>query len=138
MTELENMAERAKLASHKLAIANTEKKNQALREIRQALIEGEERILAANAKDMEKAEGSGLKRAFMDRLLLSSERIDSIAKGVAEVEALPDPIGEVISMADRPNGLSIGKKRVPLGVIGIIYEARRVGKECRSRWSPYH
>ncbi len=124
MTELENMAERAKLASHKLAIANTEKKNQALREIRQALIEGEERILAANAKDMEKAEGSGLKRAFMDRLLLSSERIDSIAKGVAEVEALPDPIGEVISMADRPNGLSIGKKRVPLGVIGIIYEAR--------------
>lgn len=124
MTELENMAERAKLASHKLAIANTEKKNQALREIRQALIEGEERILAANAKDMEKAEGSGLKRAFMDRLLLSSERIDGIAKGVAEVEALPDPIGEVISMADRPNGLSIGKKRVPLGVIGIIYEAR--------------
>lgn len=124
MTALELMGQGAKKASRQLAIAKSENKNLALSEIRQAIIDNKEKILAANALDMQNAERSGLKKSFMDRLLLTAERIDDIAKGVDEVIALPDPIGEVMSMADRPNGLTIGKKRVPLGVIGIIYEAR--------------
>lgn len=124
MTELELMGQGAKRASRQLAIAGTDKKDRALSEIRQAIITNKDKILAANAEDMANAERSGLKKSFMDRLLLTADRIDGIAKGVDEVMALPDPIGEVISMSDRPNGLTIGKKRVPLGVIGIIYEAR--------------
>ena len=124
MTELEIMGAAAKKAGRVLAVAGTSKKNSALEAIYSALLNNKERILAANAIDIENAESSGIKRAFLDRLLLTSERIDGIAKGVAEVAALSDPIGEVISMSDRPNGLTIGKKRVPLGVIGIIFEAR--------------
>ncbi|NCC67551.1 MAG: glutamate-5-semialdehyde dehydrogenase, partial [Clostridia bacterium] len=124
MNRLETMGAGAKAASRKLAITGTQSKNRALAAIRQALLNGKDEILAANAQDMENAEKSGLKKAFLDRLLLTPERIDGIAAAVAEVEALPDPIGEVISMADRPNGLTVGKKRVPLGVIGIIFESR--------------
>ena len=124
MTELELMGAAAKKAGRVLAVAGTSKKNSALEAIHAALLNNKERILAANAIDIESAESSGIKRAFLDRLLLTSERIDGIAKGVAELIALADPIGEVISMSDRPNGLTIGKKRVPLGVIGIIFEAR--------------
>ncbi|MFB0920980.1 MAG: glutamate-5-semialdehyde dehydrogenase, partial [Oscillospiraceae bacterium] len=124
MTELTKMGAAAKAAERVLAVAGTKKKNDALEAIRLALLKNKERILAANAADMETSEKAGIKRAFLDRLLLTSERIEEVAKGVAELIALPDPIGEVISMSDRPNGLTIGKKRVPLGVIGIIYEAR--------------
>ena len=124
MTELEKMGAAAKKAGRVLAIAGTSKKNNALEAIYTALLNNKERILAANAIDLESAENAGIKRAFLDRLLLTGERIDGIAKGVAEIVALADPIGEIISMSDRPNGLTIGKKRVPLGVIGIIYEAR--------------
>lgn len=118
------MGAAAKAAERLLAVAGTKKKNDALEAIRLALLKNKERILEANAADTDEAEKTGIKKAFLDRLLLTSERIDGIAKGVAELIALPDPIGEVISMSDRPNGLTIGKKRVPLGVIGIIYEAR--------------
>ena len=124
MTELEKMGAAAKAAERVLAVAGTQRKNDALKAIEAALLENKEKILAANAIDMENAEKSGLKKSFMDRLLLTAERIDGIAAGVAEVAALPDPVGEMISMSDRPNGLTIGKKRVPLGVIGIIFEAR--------------
>ena len=124
MTELELMGAAAKKAGRVLAVAGTSKKNSALEAIHEALLNNKERILAANAIDIESAENSGIKRAFLDRLLLTSERIDGIAKSVTELVALADPIGEVISMSDRPNGLTIGKKRVPLGVIGIIFEAR--------------
>ncbi len=124
MTELEKMGAAAKKAGRVLAIAGTSKKNNALEAIYTALLNNKERILAANAIDLESAENAGIKRAILDRLLLTGERIDGIAKGVAEIVALADPIGELISMSDRPNGLTIGKKRVPLGVIGIIYEAR--------------
>ncbi len=124
MTELEKMGASAKQAARVLAVAGTAKKNAALEAIQTALLTNKERVLAANAIDIESAENAGIKRAFLDRLLLTSERIDEIAKGVAELIALSDPIGEVITMADRPNGLTIGKKRVPLGVIGIIFEAR--------------
>lgn len=124
MTELEIMGAAAKKAARVLAVAGTTKKNDALEAIRLALLKNKDRILAANAADIETAENSGIKRAFLDRLLLTPERIDGIASSVAELIALSDPIGEVISMSERPNGLTIGKKRVPLGVIGIIYEAR--------------
>lgn len=124
MTELEKMGAAAKAAERVLSVAGTRLKNSALKAIGEALKNNVPRILAANAVDMEAAEKSGLKKSFMDRLLLTNERIDAMAEGVFEVAALPDPIGEMISMSDRPNGLSIGKKRVPLGVIGIIFEAR--------------
>ena len=124
MSELTEMGAAAKKAGRVLAVAGTKKKNDALEAIRTALLKNKERILEANAADIEEAEKAGIKKAFLDRLLLTGERIDGVAKGVAEVIALPDPIGEVISMSDSPNGLTIGKKRVPLGVIGIIYEAR--------------
>ncbi len=118
------MGAAAKAAERVLAVAGTKKKNDALEAIRLALLKNKERILEANAADTDEAEKTGIKKAFLDRLLLTSERIDGVAKGVLELIALPDPVGEVISMSDRPNGLTIGKKRVPLGVIGIIYEAR--------------
>lgn len=124
MTELEKLGAGAKAAERILAVAGTEKKNRALESIRQRLLDNRQRILAANRLDMENAEKNGLKTAFMDRLMLNDGRIEDIAAGVAGVIALPDPIGEVISMADRPNGLTIGKKRVPMGVIGIIFESR--------------
>lgn len=124
MTELETMGAAAKAAERKLSIANTKMKNEALAAIRAALLENKARILAANAEDMNKAKENGLKPAFQDRLLLTADRIDGIAKGVADVVALPDPVGEVISMNDSPTGMTIGKKRVPLGVIGIIFESR--------------
>ncbi len=124
MTELEKTGAAAKAAGRVLSVAGTKKKNAALEAIARALEAGSRRILDANAEDMANAEKAGLKKSFMDRLLLTEERIAAIAAGVREVAALPDPIGEVISMSDRPNGLSIGKKRVPLGLIGIIFEAR--------------
>lgn len=124
MTELEKMGAAAKQAECVLSIAGTRVKNDALKAIGDGLINNKERILKANAEDMKSAEKTGLKESFMDRLLLTSERIDAMAKGVFEVMALPDPIGEMIFMTDRPNGLSIGKKRVPMGVVGIIFEAR--------------
>ncbi|MEG0876350.1 MAG: glutamate-5-semialdehyde dehydrogenase [Oscillospiraceae bacterium] len=124
MTELEKLGAGAKKASRSLAIAGTTRKNAALTAIREALLASKARILSANALDMENAEKSGLKAAFRDRLLLTNERIDGIAKAVDELIALPDPIAETISMIERPNGLNIGKRRVPLGVIAIIFEAR--------------
>lgn len=124
MTELETMGAAAKAAERKLSIANTKTKNEALDAIRASLLDNKARILAANAEDMKAARENGLKPAFQDRLLLTEERIDGIAKGVSDVAALPDPVGEVISMNDSPTGMTIGKKRVPLGVIGIIFESR--------------
>ncbi len=124
MTELEKLGASAKAAERKLAVAGSRKKDDALEAIQAALLKNKERILKANALDINEAEKAGIKKSFLDRLLLTGERIDGIANGVMEVRALPDPIGEVISMSDRPNGLTIGKKRVPLGVIGIIFEAR--------------
>lgn len=124
MTELQKLGAAAKAASRSLALAGTEKKNRALEAVREALLANRDSILEANSLDMEAAEQAGIKRAFLDRLLLTPERIDGMATGLTELVALADPIGEMISMSDRPNGLTIGKKRVPLGVIGIIYEAR--------------
>ena len=115
---------KAKAASAKLALLSTEEKNKALCAVAEGLKKNASIILEANKKDIEKARENGMSDALIDRLMLTEDRIYAIAESVVSVTRLPDPIGEVISMTKRPNGLMIGKKRVPLGVIGMIYESR--------------
>ena len=115
---------KAKVASAKLALLSTEEKNKALCAVAEGLKTNASMILEANKKDIEKARENGMSEALIDRLMLTEDRIYAIAESVVSVTRLPDPIGEVISMTKRPNGLMIGKKRVPLGVIGMIYESR--------------
>lgn len=118
------MGEKAVAASHQLQKLNVIVKNKALQAIADALIKNTNDILTANSTDMEKAIKNNMKDSLLDRLQLTSERIASMAEGLREVISLDDPVGEVLNMKKRPNGLMIGVKRVPLGVIGIIYEAR--------------
>ncbi|MBQ2250163.1 MAG: glutamate-5-semialdehyde dehydrogenase, partial [Lachnospiraceae bacterium] len=99
-------------------------KNKGLLAAAQEILDQQEKILAANAIDIEHAKAKGMAQGLVDRLLLTSARIDGIVEGMRQVVGLEDPIGEVISMKQRPNGMMVGQKRVPLGVIGIIYEAR--------------
>ena len=124
MTQLEMQGLAAKNASRVLSIAGTAKKNAALEAIASALEARREEILAANQEDMTAAKAAGMRPSLQDRLALDGSRIAGIVDGVRQVAALPDPIGEITKMSTRPNGLVIGKRRVPLGVIGIIYEAR--------------
>ena len=124
MGELLEKCAAAKAAAQKLISVSTETKDNALLAIAKALVERENEILEANKKDIENAKTLGIRQAMLDRLTLTSERIKGIAEGVMQVRALSDPIGEVTGMWTRPNGLQIGKKRVPMGVIAIIYEAR--------------
>ena len=124
LAELELKGKAAKVASRKLAYLSTEVKNKALENIAQSLIERQEEILAANQKDCEKAKEAGMSEAMLDRLLLSPSRLEGMAQDVRAVKALPDPVGEVFDMRTLPNGLQVGRKRVPLGVIGVIYESR--------------
>ncbi len=123
MTVLE-IAKNAKSASLKIGNLSCEKKNEALKEIANALIENTDKILAENEIDLKNAKENKIKTSMIDRLRLTKERIKGIAEGVLQVALLNDPIGEVLGMTKRPNGLTIGKKRVPIGVIGIIFEAR--------------
>ncbi|GAG45828.1 unnamed protein product, partial [marine sediment metagenome] len=99
-------------------------KNKALANISDALLAKKDEILAANQADCKEAEASGMNAAMLDRLMLSPARLEAIAQDVLAVAALPDPVGEVFDMRTLPNGLLIGRKRVPLGVIGAIYESR--------------
>jgi glutamate-5-semialdehyde dehydrogenase len=122
--ELEEKGKAAKAASRKLAFLSTEVKNKALLNIAEALIDKLNEILEANKIDYEKAKASGMSEAMLDRLMLSPARLDGIAQDTKNVAALPDPVGEVFEMRTLPNGLQISKKRVPLGVIGAIYESR--------------
>lgn len=124
MNELLAKCEFAKNAAQELIKVSADTKDNALRAIAKALIERSDEIINANAIDIENAKTKGTREAMIDRLTLTKERIEGIAKGVIQVCNLNDPIGEVISQWERPNGLVIGKKRVPMGVIGIIYEAR--------------
>lgn len=124
MYDLIKAGEWAKEASKILATAGSDLKNNALCAIADAILEKSDYILNENKKDLQSAEENGVKKAMIDRLSLNEKRIADIADGVRKVAFLPDPIGEVLGMVKRPNGLVIGKKRVPLGVIGIIYEAR--------------
>jgi glutamate-5-semialdehyde dehydrogenase len=122
--EVETKTRTAKAASKKLAYLSTAVKNKALLVIADALIAKEKDILAANSKDYAEGERAGMSAAMLDRLLLNPERIKGIAADVRAVAALPDPVGEIFEMRTLPNGLQVGKKRVPLGVIGAIYESR--------------
>ena len=124
MTELERQGANAKQAARRLAVSDTQTKNAALLAVAQALEEQAETWLSANAKDLAAAEEAGMKPSLLDRLKLTPERIRGVADGVREAAALRDPIGEILGETLRPNGLRIVRKRVPLGVIGIIYEAR--------------
>ncbi len=124
MTAIELQGKAAKVAARRLAIADAAEKSNALLAIADALIERQDEILAANEKDCAAAKAAGISRSLLDRLKLNPARIRAMADGVREVAALSDPVGTVTEMITRPNGLMIGKKTVPLGVIGIIYEAR--------------
>ena len=124
MTVLEQQGKAAKQAARTLAVAGADLKNKALDAICMALVRRQDEILAANELDVAIAKHNGLSAAMLDRLTLTAQRIDGIVEGVAQVAALPDPIGQVTKMERRPNGLLIGRRRVPLGVVGIIYEAR--------------
>lgn len=118
------IGKKAKKMTGMIGILGSEKKNEGLKSAAAALLEGTAEILAANDRDVEKAVKSGMNAGLIDRLKLTSERIEAMADGLLSVAALEDPVGEVLSMKQRPNGLVIGQKRVPLGVVGIIYEAR--------------
>ena len=124
MSYTEELGKRAKAAEAAAAVASTSQKDSALAEISKALLENKELIIAENAKDIAAAKANGMTEAKQDRLKLDEKRIEGIAKGVNELIALKDPIGEVIGGGSRPNGLQIIKTRVPLGVIGIIFESR--------------
>lgn len=122
--ELEQMGKLAKEASRSQLKLSQPVKNACLVTVARNLVENTDTILEANEKDIENGRKNNMPESLLDRLKLTSERIDGIAEGVRQVAALEDPVGEVLSMKERPNGLMIGKKRVPLGVIGMIYESR--------------
>ena len=124
MSDLKQLGSLAKEASRVLATMGTNEKNHALTMVADGLEADAAEILAENEKDMEKGREGGMPEGLLDRLLLTPSRIRQMAEGLRQVVALDDPIGEVLSMKNRPNGLTIGKKRVPIGVVGMIYEAR--------------
>ena len=124
MNSLTELGQRARVASKKLALCSAEQKNNALKAISQALINNSELIISANQIDLENAKACGLKASLLDRLALTSERIEDMAKGVSDLVSLPDPTGLILDENIRPNGIKITKISVPMGVIGIIYEAR--------------
>jgi glutamate-5-semialdehyde dehydrogenase len=118
------MGEGARAASRALARATTAAKNRALTEAANALVARENSILAANAEDVKGARAEGRDDAFIDRLKLTAKAIEAMADGLREIAKLPDPVGEVTGLTYRPSGIQVGHMRVPLGVIGIIYESR--------------
>ena len=118
------VGQQARAASSSLLKASTAEKNRALQLIHVEIMKNVDVIMSENQKDCDIARGNSLTEAFIDRLLLDKARIESMAQGVVDMIALPDPIGEITDVKPRPSGISVGKMRVPLGVIGIIYEAR--------------
>lgn len=124
MELLTRIGKKAKGASKELAHLSTLKKNAILQRVAHQLRESTQELLAENEKDLSEAQKMGLKGAIVDRLKLTRERIGDMATGLEQIAGLDDPVGEVLEMKKRPNGLMIGKKRVPLGVVGVIYESR--------------
>ena len=122
--ELKGLGKAAAAVKYELACMPEEEKNRALLAAAAGLIRDTDRILTANAKDVADGEAKGMHPGLVDRLRLTKERIQAMAEGLKQVSALPDPVGEVLDSFTRPNGLKIEKRRVPLGVIGIIYESR--------------
>ena len=121
---MQAIGERARTASRKLAGASTGAKNQALLAIARLLQQRSDTLLAANVSDMQAGRAGGLDDALLDRLALNPERIAGMAEGLRQIAALPDPVGEISDLNYRPSGIQVGHMRVPLGVIGIIYESR--------------
>jgi len=124
MNYIDSLCAGAKKASKSLKTIGTEAKNRALFTIAADLEANEAKILEENQKDVQKGIESGMNKGLIDRLTLNSERISLVAEGVRQVASLPDPVGEIISMKELPNGLKVGQRRVPLGVAGVIYESR--------------
>ncbi|RLG11696.1 glutamate-5-semialdehyde dehydrogenase [Candidatus Pacearchaeota archaeon] len=118
------IAKNAKLASQKLVNISTDIKNQVLRRVAQKIREKKEELKKINEKDVNQAIAQGKSKAFIDRLTLSDKVIEGMAKGLEDVAMLPDPVGEIVKMWRRPNGLLVGRIRIPLGVIAMIYESR--------------
>ena len=124
MANLIDMGQRAVSAKYLLQKATTAEKNNALLVAAKLLVEKQAEIIAANKKDIEKGEANGMHPGMIDRLRLDEKRILAMAEGLEQIVALEDPIGEVLEQFNRPNGMVVEKRRVPLGVIGIIYESR--------------
>ena len=123
-TLVETKARAAREAARQLALCSTRTKNEALQQMARGLEQKSAAILEANRGDLERARAAGVTRAFFDRLTLTDSRIETMAAGLREIAALPDPVGETVEAWRRPNGLEISRVRVPLGVIGFIYESR--------------
>jgi glutamate-5-semialdehyde dehydrogenase len=121
---MREVGERARAASRLLARAPTAAKNAALEAIALAIIRDQKSLLAANAQDVAAARGTGSDAAFVDRLTLDASSVAAMAEGVREIAALPDPVGEISELKFRPSGIQVGHMRVPLGVVGIVYESR--------------
>lgn len=124
MTALQETGQKAVQAKYEVQKLSEKEKNRALLTIAEALVTETDRILSANEKDLARAEEKGMKAGLIDRLRLTEERIKGMAEGIEKVTQLPDPVGELLETIHRPNGLVIEKRRVPLGVVGIIYESR--------------
>jgi glutamate-5-semialdehyde dehydrogenase len=122
--QIEALASRARKASPVLATVSTGRKNRALQEAARRIREGRRELQRENKKDLQAGREKGLSEAMLDRLALPDKTVDQICRSLEEVIALPDPVGEILRMWKRPNGLQIGKMRIPLGVVGIIYESR--------------
>lgn len=124
MEELEIMGKRAALAKQELQRMTTEKKNEVLEQVARALVDHTDDLLAENRKDLDRGIANQMNQGLLDRLRLTKERICGMAEGIRQIERLPDPVGEILDDYVAENGLHIVKKRVPMGVIGIIYESR--------------
>ena len=121
---INQLGRQARAASRILSQATTRTKNDALLSIADSIMKNKTALIAINSKDLDAGEKHGLDAALLDRLELNAERIDAMAEGLTEIAALPDPIGEISKLTYRPSGIQVGQMRVPLGVIGIIYESR--------------
>lgn len=124
MTDLKSLGKRAVKAKYEMQMLDTKTKNEVLLKVAERLLADREAVLSANLEDIQKGEANGMHPGLIDRLRLTDARIEAMAEGLRQIVALPDPVGEVLDSFIRPNGLEIKKVRVPLGVIGIIYESR--------------
>ncbi|MEJ5211338.1 MAG: glutamate-5-semialdehyde dehydrogenase [Burkholderiales bacterium] len=121
---MKQVGQQARAASRAMARADTQTKNRALVTMAAAIERDQEKLLAANARDLERARAAGLDAALLDRLALTAKAVAAMAEGLRQIAALPDPVGSITDLNYRPSGIQVGRMRVPLGVIGIIYEAR--------------
>ena len=124
MTDIQTLGKTAKASTSQLSLLSTKEKNQILNQMAEALEANTQKIIAANQKDLAKADDYGIKETMKDRLRLDEARIQEMANGIRQVATLPDPIGNVDKMWQNADELMIGAKRVPLGVVGMIYESR--------------